>query len=334
MKNAKKTASFFLVFLVLFILGSSICLADIVPCGKSGGSPCTICHLIVGIQNLVNWGKNILVTVAVVGIVIAGIIYMLSSGSETMITTAKSCFKASLVGFTIAIAAWLMINAVLFWLISAKTDLGVGVTGWNSFSCDTTSSTGATSNTPANQQAAALQSQNQADCDKYCNNGGDVDLGTDIPTCKSTCMDAKTKEQAGNQPTPTGNRMTQSDAQKALDDCGVKYANTNTLNGLQDSTVNELCNFKNASGCSPLITNNGGTTGSHASGVCSHSTGCKSDFRPDSCNDAYIKANYSTTGKKRSDGADCYSAPDGACYAREGDHWDMSTTRSCKAQGC
>ncbi|HPN96215.1 MAG TPA: hypothetical protein PLK35_00450, partial [Candidatus Moranbacteria bacterium] len=115
-----------------------------------------------------------------------------------------------------------------------------------------------------------------------------------------------------------------------LDKCGVDAANVNTLNGVQDVAVSEMCKFKGASGCETYITS--GTSGTHKTGsTCTHQNGCKFDFNPNSCNDAWIPNNYSRTGT-RSDGAACYQAPSGACYAREGNHWDMSTTRSCKAQ--
>jgi hypothetical protein len=128
----------------------------IVPCGGPT-DPCTICHLIIGISNLVNFGKNILVTLTIVGIFIAGIMYIVSAGSEKMITQAKAFFTASLVGFAITLAAWLIVNVTIFWIANANPDLGVGVSSWNTFTCDKTSSalTGGTASIPTQTSTGA-----------------------------------------------------------------------------------------------------------------------------------------------------------------------------------
>ncbi|HLN18991.1 MAG TPA: pilin [Patescibacteria group bacterium] len=326
MINTKKLSILLLAIFIFFILATSISYgAGIVPCGNSeNDTPCTTCHLIKGISNLVNYGKNILIGVAIVGIVIAGIIYMMSSGSESMITTAKNCFKASLVGFAITIAAWLIVNTVLFWILPAKSNLGVGVI-WYSFDCDTTSSATNSDGTTTTSTEDTANS-NETDCRKECQSSGKS--GTELTSCYNDCA-----SQAQDAKDTTGNKLTQSEAQSKLDGCGVKYASGKTLNNIQDSTVSELCSLKSSSNCTPTVTTNGGTTGSHASGTCSHSTGCKADLRLDSCVGSYVEKTYSKTGT-RSDGAACYSASNGACYAKEGDHWDISVKRSCKEQGC
>jgi hypothetical protein len=124
---------------VLFIFFPSISSAGIVPCGEAS-DPCTLCHLIIGIHNLVEWAKNILVTIAIVAIFISGIIYVVSSGSEKMMTQAKSFLSASLIGFALTLGAWLIVNVTIFWVANAKSDLGIGITSWNTFTCDKSSS--------------------------------------------------------------------------------------------------------------------------------------------------------------------------------------------------
>ena len=139
----------FLFIIIIFALlscGSVFASSGIVPCGGES-DPCTLCHLIVGISNLVNWGKNILVTVTIVGIFISGIIYVVSSGNEKMIARAKSFLSASLVGFSVTLAAWLIVNVTIFWVANAKSDLNIGITNWYTFTCDTTSSANGTAST-------------------------------------------------------------------------------------------------------------------------------------------------------------------------------------------
>lgn len=111
----------------------------IVPCGGTS-DPCTLCHLIIGIWNLIEWGKNILVTVAIVAIFISGIMYTISTGNEKLITQAKAFLTASLVGFAITLAAWLIVDVAITWVANAKPDLDIEKTSWHTFTCDTTSS--------------------------------------------------------------------------------------------------------------------------------------------------------------------------------------------------
>ncbi|PIR73334.1 MAG: hypothetical protein COU40_03050 [Candidatus Moranbacteria bacterium CG10_big_fil_rev_8_21_14_0_10_35_21] len=120
----------------------------LVPCGRNSGAggetqTCTLCDLILGIKRLVQYGLYLVTTIAFVGIFISGLIYILSSGDESMITQAKGFMTASLIGFTVVISAWLIINVSL-WIMSAKPDLGIQKSSWYQFSC------GATSSAPTN----------------------------------------------------------------------------------------------------------------------------------------------------------------------------------------
>jgi len=130
----------FFTFLVFTSLPFFAFADGIVPCGNSNQSPCTLCHLIIGIKRLIDWGKNLLVTITFVGIFISGVMYIISAGEEAMVTQAKKFLSASLIGFTVTMAAWLIVNVAITWVASAKPDLGIGKTGWSTFTCDTTSS--------------------------------------------------------------------------------------------------------------------------------------------------------------------------------------------------
>jgi hypothetical protein len=120
-------------------IAAAICnTGGLVPCGCPG-NPCTLCHLIIGFKKLIEYGMIILLASAIAAITIAGIMYMVSSGSEPAIQQAKSFLKAALIGLTVVLAAWLIVFTVL-WGLSAKGDLGVGVSGWNTFTCSVKSS--------------------------------------------------------------------------------------------------------------------------------------------------------------------------------------------------
>lgn len=113
----------------------------LVPCGRNGQSMCTLCHFIVGIKGIIDYGMSIMIVVALTMITIAGIIYIVSAGSTEMMNVAKGLLRNTLVGFTIILGAWLMVSTIM-WVMGARGDLGIGITSWNKFSCDTTSSAG------------------------------------------------------------------------------------------------------------------------------------------------------------------------------------------------
>lgn len=110
----------------------------IVPCGKSGtgeAGMCNLCHLIVGIHKIIQWGLNILVIVGIVSIVAGGIYYIISAGNSELMEKAKTIIKNSFYGFAIVLAAWLLVNYTMI-LLGKKADMGIGVESWNEFRCD------------------------------------------------------------------------------------------------------------------------------------------------------------------------------------------------------
>ncbi len=120
---------------------SSATQSGLVPCGN-GNSPanaCTLCHFIIGFHNLVDFGLKLLVTLTVVGIFISGVIYIISAGNEQLLTQAKTFLSASLIGFTVVLAAWLLVN-VIMWALSYNTSV-IQQTNWWTFTCSTASAT-------------------------------------------------------------------------------------------------------------------------------------------------------------------------------------------------
>jgi len=87
------------------------------------------------------------------------------------------------------------------------------------------------------------------------------------------------------------------------------------------STVNQAITLRNASGCAINIT--GGTEVGHASGTYSHYNGYKIDISHNSCNDSYIKNNFSYIGL-RGDGYPQWKSAAGNLYCDEGNHWDIT----------
>ncbi|MFA5777430.1 MAG: hypothetical protein WC906_03255 [Parcubacteria group bacterium] len=135
--------SFIFVSVLAVLLFPAISYASpLVPCGRSdqGGTMCTLCDFIVGIKGLIDYGFTIMVFVALVMLVIAGVVYIVSAGNEGMMTTAKSLLKSVLIGFSIILGSWLMINTVM-WVMGTRGSgdeggaLGIKVESWNKFKC-------------------------------------------------------------------------------------------------------------------------------------------------------------------------------------------------------
>jgi hypothetical protein len=68
---------------------------------------------ILGIaSNLLFWLLAIFAILGVVGFVIAGIIYLVSTGDDTMITRAKTAMNYSIIGIVVGLSGFLIMQAV------------------------------------------------------------------------------------------------------------------------------------------------------------------------------------------------------------------------------
>lgn len=136
--NLKYKKIFFILFFLCLFFSFNFANAGLVPCGNEGGleSRCTLCHLFVGIQNIITWGRNILVIVAIVAIVAGGIMYIISAGNSGMMENAKGIIKQALWGVLIVLGAWVIVNTIMMVLGTNLSILGAGTT-WNDFSCST-----------------------------------------------------------------------------------------------------------------------------------------------------------------------------------------------------
>jgi hypothetical protein len=120
--------------------------AGIIPCGlttddaaQTGDQTarCTLCHLVVGIQNIIVLLRNIMSAVAIAVIVAMAFVYITSAGDEGRMRFAKGGMVAALIGFCIILLAWVIVNFVLTMPIFSGT--GLIRAGWDTFQCNTTS---------------------------------------------------------------------------------------------------------------------------------------------------------------------------------------------------
>lgn len=109
--------------------------AALVPCGGTGQSRCTLCHLIIGIHGVIKYGYRIALTIAIAMITLGGIMYILSRGDSGAVAKAKAVIYNALIGTIIIFGAWIMVNTTML-LLSAKSNLGVQkATSWDTFKC-------------------------------------------------------------------------------------------------------------------------------------------------------------------------------------------------------
>lgn len=116
----------------------------IVPCGRKcdiEGTPhqneakiCTLCDLVVGVSNVIDYLLYILTFVAVTGLVIAGIMYIVSGANPSLAQSAKGYIWNILTGSLIVLTAWVMVNTTIAY-VATKTDLGVGIEDYWTFYC-------------------------------------------------------------------------------------------------------------------------------------------------------------------------------------------------------
>lgn len=122
-----------------------------------------------------------------------------------------------------------------------------------------------------------------------------------------------------------GDQYTDADARTKLAAAGISVNKTQaegtSLQGINQSTINEVIALKQSCSCEVVVT--AGTEAGHAGGAQSHGTGYKIDLRTTSDLTGYITSFYTYTGV-RSDGAALYQRNgSNAVYALEGNHWDV-----------
>jgi hypothetical protein len=94
--------------------------SGLIPCGNSSNpeDACTFCDFFVMALKLMQWGMGLLFILAGAGFFISGIMYIVSAGNSTMMTSAKDFMKACIIGVVIVLCAWLIVNTTM-WILGA-----------------------------------------------------------------------------------------------------------------------------------------------------------------------------------------------------------------------
>jgi len=123
---------FFFLLLVFFVLSFPVLVfADVidslVSCGEPG-NPCTICHFVTLVNNVVKFlTLSIILPASVLGIIISGIAILTAAGNQSRIEKGRKALIYILIGIAITFAAWLIVDTILRAVL--KEDFGP----WNTF---------------------------------------------------------------------------------------------------------------------------------------------------------------------------------------------------------
>jgi hypothetical protein len=137
--NVSKSLRFFVIFafasILAFIPLLAFALPPIVPCGNVTGNICTPCHIVALAQRLLTFFVFVVVIMAALLFVNAGVLYLFSPASAANIAKAHRIFVHTLVGLVIVLASFLFIDTLM------KTFYGDRAAGdlwgpWNNILCE------------------------------------------------------------------------------------------------------------------------------------------------------------------------------------------------------
>lgn len=255
---------------------------SIVPCGRSCDvaattevnehEQCTLCHLLILVQNVFQLMLALLFTVAILFITIGGVLYVVSAGNPTLKSQAKGAITSTLKGFGLFFLSWLIVITIMK-IIDVNSPV-LNSTSPFTFTCDTTSHFTNTSGPvgPATmpdkkcciksqdtndpnygkaENCPASEGKSKMECEKWCEQGG----GTKeyIDSCKAGCKDEQT--------CPEGSTMTENcSAQPACtskntgnNPAGQCNPTNNGCGGLAvDTRVGDGCNYTSSNLASKL----------------------------------------------------------------------------------
>ena len=101
----------------------------LVPCGREGTPACNLCHFWQLINNVINFLVfDIAAPLGVVMILIGGVIFLTSAGSEERIGQAKKILTNTIIGLVIVFCAWLLVDSLIKTIASNEFYLA-----WNKF---------------------------------------------------------------------------------------------------------------------------------------------------------------------------------------------------------
>ena len=110
-------------------------------------APCTACHVLYMAKIIIDWIIKVMTVIGIAVIFAMGILYIVSVGNEKILSTAKGGIKAALIGITVILCAWLIVNTIIRISGSSGYFSGYFQNGTFSFTCDPNSTAGSAGST-------------------------------------------------------------------------------------------------------------------------------------------------------------------------------------------
>lgn len=271
--------------------------------------------VIMTINNIITIALTLAISiVAPVMLAYSGFLLVTNAFNPSAKEEAKKMLTNTIIGIVIALAAWLIIDALMA-VLYHPTDPGLAGQTWSSL----------ISSGNVGELCIPVESiLHQAP------NGGLV-TGASATSTVSVVPPSTTpaNEAAVRQQFELAGVSVNKAACDPYDKNGVTSPGCTNVGGMLPSTVQQVINIKNScGGCSVVVS--GGSEAGHAPGPHSHGTGYKVDIRANSSLNAFLKG-LTYVGVRTGD----HSGPayTDSCkqnqYVQESDHWDITVLGAC-----
>jgi len=135
----------FLIFLILlglsvplFVSAQGILSGPIVPCGREGQDPCTLCDIFKMAQKIISFIGAGIFAIAIIFIAVGGVIILASSGSPEKMGQGRAMITNAIIGIIVALLSWVIINEVLIAVagsVSGQGQIRFFNWPWNEIRC-------------------------------------------------------------------------------------------------------------------------------------------------------------------------------------------------------
>ena len=99
------------------------------------GNNCSFCELVHTLQHFIYFGITLVVFVfSPILLLYGGFMILIAGGSPERVSTGKKILTGTLVGFFLAVGAFLIVNT-FFWAVGANLGQGIGQVSWPKINC-------------------------------------------------------------------------------------------------------------------------------------------------------------------------------------------------------
>ncbi|MFA7302303.1 MAG: pilin [Candidatus Paceibacterota bacterium] len=269
--------------------------------------------VIMTINNVITLSITLaIVFVAPVMIAYSGFLLVTNAFNPGAKADAKKILTNTILGIVIALAGWMIVDALMA-VLYHPTDLGLAGKTWSELI------TGGS--IPVCIPAASILRQ--------ASNGANVvgesatGVVTVIPPSQAPASETAVRQQLAS----AGVQVNRPTACSPYNANGVTGGCTN-VGGMLPSTVDQVISIKRAcGGCTVIVT--GGSEAGHASGAHSHGLGYKVDLGLNGTLNAFLQR-LELTGQRGGDsGGPIRKDSCGNEYVQESSHWDITVFRTC-----